>query len=184
MTELKIAMRPTGSENALRQMCKTLKTKLSNIQTFVEVGSYMGESAVVFAQEFPNSEIYCIDPWVGNFDEKDAASFSDYSDVEKQFDLRAKNFNNIIKIKKMSTEVDMECDVIYIDGCHKYECVIEDINYWKDKVKYAICGHDYYDDYIDQIQPHTAGVRKAVLELLGHPHERFVDGFWIFYLNQ
>jgi len=184
MTNLKTVMRPESSAIPLKQMCGSIKNRFTDVKTFVEVGSYMGESAVIFASEFPEGKIYCIDPWIGNFDNADSASFSDYSEVEEQFDLRAKNFNNIVKIKKMSTEVDMECDVIYIDGCHKYECVIEDIKYWKDKVKYAICGHDYYDDYIDQIQPHTAGVRKAVLELLGHPHERFADGSWIFYLNQ
>lgn len=184
MRILKTVMRPEDSAIALRQMCKSLKNKMPNIENFVEVGSYMGESAVIFASEFPQAKIHCIDPWFGNFDANDVTSFANYSEVERQFDYRMEDYDNIIKIKKLSTEVEMQCDVIYIDGCHKYECVVEDINHWKDKVKYAICGHDYCDEEVYKIHPHIAGVKKAVLELLGEPDERFNDGSWIKYINK
>lgn len=184
MKFLKTVMRPENSANALTQMCRNLKAKIPNIDTFVEVGSYMGESAVIFATEFSNAKIYCIDPWFGNFDSNDDTSSHNFIEVERQFDYRAEDFNNIVKIKKFSTEVEMDCDVIYIDGCHKYECVIQDIQHWKDKVKYAICGHDFCDEHVYKVHPHIAGVKKAVLELLGEPDERFEDGSWIKYLNK
>lgn len=176
---LQTVMRPTESANELIKMCNFLKEKYKNINTLIEIGSYMGESAEIFAKQFPNTKIICIDPWEGNFDIADGCSFSDYTTVESQFDLRTKNYTNIFKKKGYSTSYEIECDIVYIDGCHKYECVFEDISHWKKYTKLAICGHDYYNDYIDKIQPHTAGVRKAVNELLGIPDKIFADGSYI-----
>jgi hypothetical protein len=45
----------------------------------------MGESSLIFAEEFPNGKIFCIDSWEGGFDNSDSCSNADYSDVEQQF---------------------------------------------------------------------------------------------------
>jgi len=67
--ELKTEMRPKDSANGVRTLCKYLKNNLGEITTIVEVGNYMGESAEIFAQEFPNATIYCIEPWTGGFED-------------------------------------------------------------------------------------------------------------------
>lgn len=177
--ELKTVMRPTDSANGLRSLCNYLKNTFGEIVAMVEVGSYIGESAEIFAQEFPNTIIYCIDPWVGGFDDSDSCSVVDYSEIEAQFDARASKYTNIQKLKGNSTDYKIPCDFVYIDGCHKYECVKEDIIHWSPFASKAICGHDYYNDYIDTIQPHTAGVRKAVNELLGNPTMIFDDNSYV-----
>lgn len=176
--ELKTVMRPKDSANELHKFCKYVKQYIGESPTIVEVGSFMGESAEIFALNFPKGKIYCIDPWKGDFDEKDSCSSSDYTEVEQQFDLRTSKYSNIIKKKGVSTDFQISCSLVYIDGCHKYECVKEDISHWKNYTS-LLSGHDYYDDRIDKIQPHTVGVRKAVNEILGIPEKVFNDGSWV-----
>jgi len=177
---LKTVMRATPLEVGLRQFCQYIKQNVGPIKNLVEIGSYMGESAAIFAEEFPNTNIICVDPWLGNFDDTDFCSSDNFTEVEKQFDLRAVRYPNITKFKGFSTDVEIECDVVYIDGCHKYECVKEDILHWAPLAKKVISGHDYYlDDNFLKMNPHVAGVKKAVDELLGKPNQLFNDGSWI-----
>lgn len=177
---LKEVMRPNGShlEKELRIFCKDIKQIVGETPTIVEIGSYMGESSEIFAQEFPKGKIICIDSWEGGFDDSDSCSESDYSEVEEQFDLRLSLYDNIQKIKGYSTDYSFECDVVYIDACHKYECVINDIKHWLPLTKQIISGHDYNTDEFIQYHPHIAGVKVAVNELLGTPDNNYGDGSW------
>ena len=178
--ELKTVMRPEHTIQGLKDLCLTIDEKIGGKITIVEIGSFMGESAVIFAEEFPEAKIYCIDPWLPGYDNKDSASDFDFSDVENQFDLRTRNYTNIIKKKGLSTDFKIECDVVYIDGCHKYECVKEDILHWLPLTKKVICGHDYYEDEnFLKIHPHVAGVKKAVVEIFGKADKLFNEGSWL-----
>jgi hypothetical protein len=182
MENLKYVMRPKGShfEKELRNFCNTLRSIVGESPTIVELGSYMGESSLIFSEEFPNGTIYCIDSWEGGFDELDTCSKDDYNMVEEQFDLRFSLTKNIKKIKGLSTSEKIECDVVYIDACHKYECVKEDILHWLPLTNKIISGHDYYiNEIFNRNHPHIAGVKIAVDELLGTPDHLFSDGSWI-----
>lgn len=179
MEELVIIMRPEESKFALRNLCNDLKA-LGKINKIVEIGSYMGESAEIFAQEFPDVPITCIDPWLAGYDDKDSASHSDFSFVEHQFDLRTSQYPNIKKYKGFSSNIKIPCSVIYIDGNHSYEAVKEDILGWSKYVSVAICGHDYYEDEeFLKIHPHVAGVKKAIIETIGVPDIIYPDGSWL-----
>jgi hypothetical protein len=93
-----------------------------------------------------------------------------------------KNHPNIEKIKGYSTDFSIECDMVYVDACHKYECVINDINHWRPLTKKILSGHDYNTDEFIRIHPHIAGVKKAVNELLNNPHKIYGDGSWYYKL--
>ena len=173
---LKTIMRDFDSEKELRLFCNDIKEILGESPTIVELGSYMGESSLIFAQEFPKGKIICIDSWEGGYDNRDSASMADYIDVEEQFDLRLKLVDNIQKIKGYSTDYSIECDMVYIDACHKYECVIADIKHWLPLTKKIISGHDYNTDEFIKKHPHIAGVKIAVNELLGSPYKTYGDG--------
>lgn len=179
-------MRNSEGSWELRLLCQDIKDKLynlSDIPIVVEIGSYSGESSIIFAQEFPFAIIYCIDPWVNGYDDKDIISFADMEKIEKEFDERTKYYKNIVKIKDYSTNINIQnVSMIYIDGNHQYEFVKNDILHWKDKIlpNGIISGHDYYDH---QEHSHVAGVKKAVLELLGFPNLRYKDGSWIIIKN-
>jgi len=174
-------MRPKGThlDEELRRFCDELKKHIGESPTIVELGSYMGESSLIFSEEFPNAKITCIDSWEGGFDTMDTCSSDNYSLVEEQFDLRLSSSTNITKIKGLSNCTKIKCDMVYIDACHKYECVKEDILHWLPLVGKIISGHDYYLnlDFINS-HPHIKGVRQAVDELLGSPDMVFGDGSW------
>lgn len=181
MNNLQYVMRPQGShlEQALRMFCQELREIVGETPTIVELGSYMGESSIIFSQEFPNAKIYCIDSWEGGFDDSDSCSNHNYNLVEGEFDKRLSLTKNITKIKGFSTSHSIECDVVYIDACHKYECVLEDIRHWQPLTKKVISGHDYYpSESFRKSNPHIAGVKIAIDEMLGDPDKIFTDGSW------
>ena len=174
-------MRPKNSrwETGLNNFCDDVKKHIGESPIIVELGSYMGESSVIFAKKFPNAKIYCVDSWEGGFDDKDSCSGVDYSHVESIFDQNCKEYKNIFKIKGLSTSVSINCDLVYIDACHKYECVKDDITHWSPLVSKVISGHDYCVDLEELNQhPHISGVKVAVDELLGKPDMLFEDWSW------
>lgn len=172
-------MRTGQWKDGLIDFCNFIKMKEINPITIVEIGSYLGESAEIFANQFSDCKIYCIDPWEGGFDEDDWCSKDNYSLIEREFDLRCKKYPNLIKMKGYSDSFRIITSGVYIDGNHQYEQVKKDILHWKDLCLEFIAGHDYYDDLTDRKQPHTAGVRKAVNEIIGIPDAIFQDGSWI-----
>lgn len=179
METLKTIMRPEKSSTALREFCNEVRQYIGDTPTIVELGSYMGESSLIFAEEFPNGKIICVDSWVGGFDESDTCSRENYLEVEEQFDIRLNMVNNITKIKGLSNSVQIECDLVYIDACHKYECVKEDIKHWLPLTKKIISGHDYcLDDEFLKKHQHISGVKIAINEMIGEPDNVFGDMSW------
>lgn len=174
---LKTVMRSGDTVKGLKDLCLTIDEKIGGKITIVEIGSYMGESAEIFAEEFPDAKIYCIDPWKGGFDDNDTCSHADYNEVENQFDLRTKDYPNIIKVKDFSTNVSISCDVVYIDGRHFYEGVKEDILHWLPLTKKVICGHDFLQTPVPS--SHINGVQQAVREILGEPDKVFSETSWL-----
>lgn len=181
--ELKSVMRNEFLKIGLTELARDIKNELGDNITLVEIGSYMGESAEIFAQILPNSKIYCIDPFVGNFDAKDPCSYDNYLAVEHYFDLRIAKYGNITKMKGFSTDYSIDCDAVYIDGRHFYEGVKEDILHWMPLIKNGgiISGHDYYEKqhimYVNN--PHIQGVKRAVDEILVKPKKTYSDGSWM-----
>jgi len=178
INELKRVMRVNEFEQGLRELCNDVRPILGDRPTIVELGSYMGESSVIFAEEFPNGQIICIDSWESGYDDDDPCSREDYIDVEHQFNIRMSQHKNIHKIKGYSTDFNILSDMVYIDACHRYECVINDINHWKPLTKKILSGHDYNTEEFIRINPHIAGVKKAVNELLNKPDKYYIDGSW------
>ncbi len=136
-------------------------------KTMVEIGSYQGESTVIFSTYLPDAKIYAVDPWENHYDVKDGSSEDyDMKDVEYNFDVITKN-RNIIKKKMTSEEFsflieDESIDLVYIDGNHQEEFVCNDLEKWLPKIKQNgyISGHDYYM---------FESVRNAVNKIIGVP---------------
>lgn len=147
--------------------------------TLVEVGSFAGESAVVFAQSGKFIRIICVDPWgsiEGELPEL-AQWYLDYDmdAVEREFDERTAPYPVIEKRKMTSEEaaedMDYRVNMVYIDAVHEYEFVKQDIELWTPKVRSGgwICGHDYSLRF--------PGVVRAVNEAFGVP-KVYEDESW------
>jgi hypothetical protein len=145
---------------------------------FVEVGSWLGKSAIHLALHFKalgkRIRIDCVDSWAGvgtdtiindaikNLGGSDAV-FSTFMSH-----LYASQTDDIIRPVKMPSleaaklYADESLDCVFIDADYSYESVLSDIEAWYPKVKPGgiIAGHDF------SFAPYTKfpGVVKAVLE--------------------
>jgi hypothetical protein len=142
-------MRAESSE--LNNMCDFIKSNGNIVTNIVEIGAFQGESTTIFSKNFPNSNIFAVDFWINNYDDREV-NINSYNmiDVENNFNILTKYYPNIIKIKMLSSEFsniisDNSIDFIYIDGDHSYNGVNSDIMSWKNKIKPNgfIGGHDY-----------------------------------------
>ena len=164
----------TGREGLLE-----LINELPNKGTMIEIGTFTGESTVLFGDHF--KKVIGIDPMMEDYDVEDPTSKFNFNKVLDMFNERVKNHKNIQLITKTSDDAvldfnDEVFDFIYIDGIHQYENVKQDIINYLPKVKKGgvIGGHDYGGVW--------TGVQKAVDEVFGKPDKVFKDTSWIKFL--
>ncbi len=147
--------------------------------TIVEIGSYTGESTIMFANKA--KLVISIDPFMNGYDSNDGASYlADLPTVVYQKYLEnTAPYNNIQHIKKTSDDAVIDIkepvDLVYIDGVHTYEQVKKDIENYRGLVKPGgfLCGHDYVNI------GHLAGVYQAVNEIFDTPDITFCDYTWV-----
>jgi len=166
-----------GINDLLVELINTFSNKQSTNRTMIEIGSYMGESTMMFASSGIFKTIHSIEPHTGNEKFNNEYGY-DWKDIQKEYKINTRHFNNIIHHKDYSYNIvdnfdDNSIDFIYIDADHTYESVKRDIELYLPKVKDGgiIGGHDY--------RPEWKGVVEAVNEMLGEPMFTFIDGSWI-----
>ena len=127
-----------------------LMNKIHKNFSYLEIGSFEGNSTIFVANNFPQSKITCIDPWIKT---EEYSNILNFKDLEKNFDENISEFKNIIKIKKTSDlffkDNKERYDVIYVDGYHYGPQVLRDVkSSWNilKKDGYLICD-DYIWDY-------------------------------------
>jgi predicted O-methyltransferase YrrM len=164
---------------------------LNNLQiqfkTILEIGSYIGESTILFKNKFPDAFLYIVDPWINNYDISDPTiNIMSMEKVEHIFNELMYNKTKYCKFKMTSDEffqvqnIPEFFDLIYIDGNHSYEYVKRDLQNSLNVIKKdgIISGHDYGRDI-----NHTLGVTKAINEIIGEPDVIFKDSSWIKYVR-
>lgn len=152
-------------------------TKLDGM-VMIEVGSFAGESAEVFASSGKVRQLWCIDPWKSGYDENDIASRSNFCEVEREFDSVVERHPTVIHKYKgtlqdfVKEHPQVRPDIIYIDSCHTYDGCKKDLTTALELKPRFMSGHDYCENG-------WAGVKKAVNELVGVPDKVFQDESWI-----
>jgi predicted O-methyltransferase YrrM len=161
---------------------KQIVEKFSDGAHFVEVGSWKGRSASYMAVEIHNSnkkiKFDCVDKWDGSdeiFYQKDEAVVNNV--LYEVFLKNTEPVKHIINpIKMTSVEAsklysDESLDFVFIDACHDYECVKEDIKAWYPKIKKGgiISGHDF----------NVEEVKKAVVEQINNFYAIGVYDIWL-----
>jgi predicted O-methyltransferase YrrM len=144
-----------------------------NSGTYLEIGSYVGKSALVQLKASPSLGVVSLDTW------DDEGSFEEY-----QFNLRRQDDAGRVRaipgashhgIAKLLLESQTVFDYAFIDGGHLYDDVYGDIIGALKLIKKGgvICGHDYRANLPED------GVTKAVRETLGaHGPKNVIDSIW------
>lgn len=172
------SVRSEKLRQGLNDLCKYIESfYATKTLTVLEIGSFAGESTEILAKHF--KKVHAVDPWNQKMLHVSMQKFR-AREAEHNFIERMKKFDNVIKINNTSMGYEKECneifDVVYIDGCHDYDFVLEDIIKWSKKCRLFMCGHDYL--------PLHPGVIKAVNEVYGKPDKTFIDNSWLVRLEE
>jgi len=105
-------------------------TKKNNIIEILEIGSWEGRSACFFLKYFQNSLVTCVDTWEGS-PENFNKDVPDLSGVENNFDRNIVEFKHRVIKHKMDSKSFFNMnkiffDLIYIDGSHFHDDVLND----------------------------------------------------------
>ncbi len=106
-----------------------IHVKPTNLKSYLEIGSYEGQSAKWVLDTFPESRVTCIDTWDG--EGQGPLVDENYGDIEGRFKANMSPYGERVKaIKGFSFNalkaLDETFDVIYIDGSHLSKHVLED----------------------------------------------------------
>lgn len=150
------------------------------VSSVVEVGSFMGLSAVWFAQRV--ERVTCVDAWyepatyesennlVGTLRRWELPR--DFFALFRDNVMRSGFWHKIHPVRGHSHYVHGEvapADLIYVDGDHSYDGCKRDIELYLPKARKLICGDDYSER-------NGFGVIEAVKELL--PSHQSDGPFW------
>lgn len=148
--------------------------RLSDV--IIEFGCYLGRSTRVLGDN-TNGVVYAVDPWDGDY-RNDDGSKAEWINTEV-FDVFKFNLadlitaGKVIPIKEYSWgfEPPQKADLIFIDGDHRYESVLDDIKHALRYIKTGgiVAGHDYGHGT-------WPGVKKAVDSLFGNV--KFCQSIW------
>jgi len=139
----------------------------------IEIGVLDGNFSQQILDILKPKKLYLVDSWENGYDKNGAETYKDglqtsYSSYEQYLTLKEKysKDDKINVIRNFSYDAvglfeDNYFDFIYIDACHLYECVKQDLLDYLPKLKEngLMCGHDYFiNDY------YGFGVIEAVNE--------------------
>ncbi len=177
MKEKFYIMRSSEQREGLEDMIKWINTiRPTKEMRMVEIGSYVGESTVMFAEHF--KEVISVDPFVNDYDPNDlSCAYAPFEEVYKEFLKNTLSYSNIKSIRDTSSNAfqflkNYEWDIVYIDGAHTLEGVWYDIEHYKTIIKPGgfISGHDYG----------WGNIRHAIGQLLDDKVDStFKDHSWI-----
>jgi len=132
----------------------------------VEVGVFAGHFSKFLLEKFPKLQLIGIDPYIGT-DETFPGDFSQTLDPSVAYTNAAEIYDQfpgratLVATKSLQAAPAIPDDsihAVFIDGCHFYECVEEDLRVWRPKVMKGglVAGHDF--------SPQWPGVVRAVWE--------------------
>jgi hypothetical protein len=153
---------PDSKENNLYGLFDFIKHHDLKNKKMIEIGCYLGISTELFAMFC--KEITSIDLWGMDETYDGGENPKEYWPIiEKQARDRLSKYTNVTLIKDNSLNASKNfenelLDLVYLDGNHSYDGVINDVSYWYNKIKIGgvLSGHDY-----NQIS-----VKKAVDEII------------------
>ena len=126
-----------------------LNTMAQAMTSIVEIGSWKGRSTHALLSGCPGP-VFAVDHFKGNPNELEpdmAHHEAVTGDIFSQFWLNVGSFKNLVVLRMPSVEAakffaPASVDMVFIDGYHIKEAVLEDLRSWFPKCRRLMCGHD------------------------------------------
>ena len=137
--------------------------KKYNFKTVVEIGTAAGETASFILKSIKDKDfkLYCVDPYVSYKDYEDDGTHKIVKQCRENAYKTVFTDTRATHIEEFSSQASKgfgakSIDMVFIDGNHAYEYVLQDISLWHPKVKKRgiVSGHDFGGGW--------HGVKKAV----------------------
>lgn len=151
----------------------------------VEVGVFRADLSKFLLEQLPFVQLLGVDPYVGT----DGTFPGDFSvTLNPDSALSAaravyESFGGRAQLLQATSEVaaqevpDGGVDAVFVDGCHLYECVAQDLEAWVPKLRPGsgalLAGHDF--------SPQWPGVVRAVHERRGGGQRVFLGQDWTYW---
>jgi len=164
-----------------------IRSKFGDEEIFgVEVGSWVGYTATLLLDEFPNLSLQCVDTFEGSPDDvtseikrRAAILKDDECIIQSLFQKNTARFKGRVGAyagtsKEAAEVLDGGVDFVFIDAGHSYEDCKADIETWLPKIREGglLIGHDYGTDTFE-------GVQKAVDEAFGDRVHAEANVWWV-----
>ena len=99
----------------------------------LEIGSYEGNSSLFFLKNIKDSNITCVDIWSDDFTSGNKNRKLKFKEIKKNFDVNLLPFKDRLTVHKITSNEFFKInknkfDLIYIDGSHVFEDVLNDGN--------------------------------------------------------
>ncbi len=161
-------MRPPFQQEGLAKLCQWANEKGANGKA-VEIGAYSGEGTEVISKYF--KEVLAVDPWINGYDLNDVASHQcPMKFVFEAFQNRTKGLGNVSFSRGKSLDAlefvgNESLDLVYVDGDHRYEAVVADIQGWKPKLRKGgvLAGHDWSFPAVQKALSETLNGKEVAL---------------------
>lgn len=141
-------------------------------KTYMEIGSYIGSSASLIARNPYPTNIICIDPcnlptshYGGTISQGETLFNNIKNNNIHNYNIKlCKNYSNDPILLKHFKDTNTKVDILFIDGAHDYNGVIND---WKNYNGFVNSGgYIVFDDYNDY--KYSPEVKPAVDEIMKH----------------
>lgn len=136
--------------------------------TYVEIGCYAGGSACLMLQR-PNTKVISIDlgqPISKETVYSNVKNLNRFNNPYNYLEGDSQTHEMVSRLKELTNEVD----ILFIDGDHSYQAVINDFMLYEGLVKSG--GYVVFDDYRDYDCP---GTKIAVDEIVEAVKERYTN---------
>lgn len=128
---------------------------------YLEIGAFAGGSASLMSMNLKIKEVFSID--IGNPIDKEIPikNVNNFKHSDCIYEYIHGDSQNSDIIKYVHEKIDF-VDVLFIDGDHRYNAVVNDFKNYKDLV--SVGGFIVFDDYLDNV--HSPDVYRAVNDIV------------------
>ena len=126
---------------------KWLYEQALQMDSVVEIGSWKGRSSHALLSGC-SGPVFCVDHFEGSRDERNSNhNEAMQRDIAAEFLKNCGHFPNLVLLRMPSHEAarrfrSESIDMIFVDGGHTYEEVLDDLISWRAICKKLLCGHD------------------------------------------